>query len=93
MVKVLVICAGLIARLVVAYLFGRIIQLGVTGGLFQPARLRARQRRQVALARAQAQVISDGIHVKRMLDAGAFAAHQEMLRVAQEIAKQRSARR
>lgn len=93
MVNVLVLGAGLVALLVIAYLVGWIIESIVTGDLFQPPRPRAMQRTQVAHDRKQARVISDGIRVKRMIDAEAFAAHQEMLRVAQELARQHAARR
>lgn len=86
MVNVLVIGAGLLALLLIAYVVGWIIESVVSGGLFQPARRQALQRRQVA---REAQVISDGIQVKRVLDSEAFAVHQEMLRIAREHAARR----
>lgn len=90
MVNVFVIGGGLVALLVIAYLVGWFIESIVTGDLFQPSRRRDLQQAQIA---REARVISDGIRVKRMLDSQAFAAQQEMLRVAQELARQHAARR
>ena len=73
-----------VALLAFAFVVGRWVSLVVTGQLVRPFQREARRR---AVARREAEVLARAVRVKQALDAEAFAAHQRMLRAAQQHAK------
>lgn len=67
-----------------AFVVGRWVYAVLIGQLVRPFQREARRR---VVARREADVLARAVRVKQALDAEAFAAHQRMLRAAQQHTK------
>lgn len=72
---------AVVLLLVIAFLVATLRQAVVSGQLAQLFQSKVRSQ---AVVRREAEVLGDAIRIKRALDTQAFAAHQQMLRVARE---------